>query len=158
MGAEVGKCRGLFLRKCKKSFLLRKYNNFFNLRVRKFHFPKYKEFFQGRIFFIFELKSSVSRNIRSFSRVLVSCNIRNFFRCFCFLKFFNIRAEKFHFLKHKEFFFGVDFFYFFELGLKSVQGRSKAYYFLILSASPIAAMPSIKTGIPISYHTYLIHI
>ena len=29
---------------------LRKYKKLFNLRVRKFHFPKYKEFFSGRIF------------------------------------------------------------------------------------------------------------
>ena len=29
----------------KKSFLLRKYKKFFNIRARKFHFPKHKEFF-----------------------------------------------------------------------------------------------------------------
>ena len=43
----------IFFRKYKKSFLCRKYKNFFNLRVRKFHFLKYKEFFSGRILFLF---------------------------------------------------------------------------------------------------------
>ena len=38
------------LRKYKKSVPLRKYKNFFSIGVRKFHFPKYKEFFSGWIF------------------------------------------------------------------------------------------------------------
>ena len=44
-GLRFWKCKKRFLlRKYKKSFSLRKYN-FFNIRARKFHFPKYKEFF-----------------------------------------------------------------------------------------------------------------
>ena len=38
---------------CKKGFVLRKYKNLFNIRVRKSHFQKYKEFFAGWIFFVF---------------------------------------------------------------------------------------------------------
>ena len=33
------------LRKYTESFPFRKYTNFFNIRARKFHFLKYKEFF-----------------------------------------------------------------------------------------------------------------
>ena len=44
---------GFHFRKYKKSFLLRKNKKFFNLRFRNFHCLKYKEFFSGRIFFIF---------------------------------------------------------------------------------------------------------
>ena len=46
---ELGvKSAGFRLRKYKKNFLLRKYNNCFNIRARKFHFPKYKELFYFR--------------------------------------------------------------------------------------------------------------
>ena len=55
-----------FLRKYKKSFLFRKYKNFLNLRVRMFHFLKYKKFFWGRFFYFLRLgpKVSISRGTR----------------------------------------------------------------------------------------------
>ena len=37
----------------RKSFLLRKYQKFLNIRARKFHSLKYKEYFSGRIFYFF---------------------------------------------------------------------------------------------------------
>ena len=45
--------KNFLLRNYKKSFLLREYKNLFNIRARKFHFGKYKEFFSGQIFFFF---------------------------------------------------------------------------------------------------------
>ena len=42
--------RGLCFLKYKKSFLLRKYKKSLNIRARKFHISKYKEFFSGWIF------------------------------------------------------------------------------------------------------------
>ena len=100
--------------KCKKSFLLRKYSEFFrgfrlpkynknflwrkhkklsSIRAGKFHFPKYKEFFSGWIFYFLELglKSSISQNIRKHKN------------------FFNVRARKFHIPKCNEFYFWLDF-------------------------------------------------
>ena len=47
------KSSGFHFQKYKKSFLLRKYKNFFNLTSRKFHFWKYKELFSGLVFFQF---------------------------------------------------------------------------------------------------------
>ena len=44
------KIAGFRFRKYKKSFLLREYKEFFNIRARKFHFRKYKEFFSGALF------------------------------------------------------------------------------------------------------------
>ena len=38
---------GFHLQKYKKSFLLKKHQEFFFLRVTKFHIPKHKEFFRG---------------------------------------------------------------------------------------------------------------
>ena len=52
-GVSISRKLGTFLRKYKKNYFLRKYKKFFNLRVRKFHFLKYKEFFSEWIFFIF---------------------------------------------------------------------------------------------------------
>ena len=49
--AEAGERGEIFLRKYKKSLFLRKYKKFFNLRVRKFHFLKYKRFCFGANFF-----------------------------------------------------------------------------------------------------------
>ena len=49
-----------------KSFLLRKYKHFFNIRARKFHFLKYKGFFwEGGFFIFFELgiKSALGSSI-----------------------------------------------------------------------------------------------
>ena len=43
----------LLFRKYKKTFSLRKYKIFFNITARKFHFPKYKEFFSRWIFLFF---------------------------------------------------------------------------------------------------------
>ena len=59
---------GFYFQEYKKSFLLRKCKKFFDLRVRKFHFPKYTDIFQGELFRFFELglKRSISQNIRSF--------------------------------------------------------------------------------------------
>ena len=53
LGAEAVKCRVPF-QKYKKSFLLRKCKKFFNHRIRKFHFLKYKEFFRGGFFCFIE--------------------------------------------------------------------------------------------------------
>ena len=47
------KSTGFHFLKYKKNFLLRKYKKFFNLRVSKFHFQKYEEFFSELIAFIF---------------------------------------------------------------------------------------------------------
>ena len=47
------KSAGFHFLKYKKNFLLRKYKKFFNLRVSKFHFQKYEEFFSELITFIF---------------------------------------------------------------------------------------------------------
>lgn len=43
-------------------------------------------------------------------------------------KFLILRARKFHFSEIKEIIFGVDIFYFFDLGLKSALGCSTLYY------------------------------
>ena len=55
---ELGlKDAGFHFRKYKKSFVLRKYKIFLNIKAtRKFHFLKYKEFFGGCGFLFFELK------------------------------------------------------------------------------------------------------
>ena len=51
---ELGpKSAGLHFGKYNKRFLLRKYKNFFNIRARKVHFLKYKEFFSWWNFFSF---------------------------------------------------------------------------------------------------------
>ena len=71
MGIFWGKFLGLRLEsagfhfhKFKKTFFLIKYKKCFNVRVGKFHFPKYKEFFSGWIFFFeFGLKSSLGSPI-----------------------------------------------------------------------------------------------
>ena len=47
------KSTGFHFRKYKKSFLLKKYNKFFNIRARKFHLLKYKKRFLGWIFLLF---------------------------------------------------------------------------------------------------------
>ena len=44
---------GFCFLKYKNSFLLLKYKKFFSLRVRKFHFLKYKDFFWAVFFFFF---------------------------------------------------------------------------------------------------------
>ena len=44
---------GFHFQKYKKSFIFRKYKKFLNLRVRKLHFLKCKEFFSGWIFLFF---------------------------------------------------------------------------------------------------------
>ena len=64
-----------------------------------FCFLKYKTFFWSG------LKSYIIWNIRSFFIFCIFWNIRNFFQGFRFLKLFNIRTNKFHFLKYQEFFF-----------------------------------------------------
>ena len=62
---ELGlKSAGFHFRKYMKSFLLRKYKNFFNIRARKFHFLKYKEFFSGWIFFIFQSRAENYTSLR----------------------------------------------------------------------------------------------
>ena len=101
------KVRGSIWENINKNFLLRKYKKFFNLRIRKFYFPKYKDVLFGVDYFYFfglGLKGSIYRNIKSFFRVSVHWNIKNFFRSFRFLNFFNIRAKKFHFQIYKDFF------------------------------------------------------
>ena len=44
---------GFHCPKYKKSFLLRKYKKFLNIRARMFHFLKYKKIFRDGFFFIF---------------------------------------------------------------------------------------------------------
>ena len=52
-GAYISHILGVHFLKYKKRFLLRKYKKFFNIRARKFHFPKNKEFYLGLDFFYF---------------------------------------------------------------------------------------------------------
>ena len=44
-----------------EKYFLRKYKNFFNLGARKFHFLKYKKFFQSEFFLLFELRKLFSK-------------------------------------------------------------------------------------------------
>ena len=104
-----------------RMFRFRKYRDFWNVSASwnkkiffwGFPFLKYKKFSWGR------LKGSVSRNIRDLFRVSVSWKI------------FNIRAKKFHFLRYKEFFFRLDFFFY--IGLESALGSHKVNYSLFVS-------------------------
>ena len=83
-----------------------------------FCFLKYKAFFCGG------LKSYIIWNIRSFFIFCIFWNIRNFFQGFRFLKLFNIRANKFHFLKYQEFFLGGF------CSLKFFNIRARRFHFL----------------------------
>ena len=80
--------------KHKKSFLLRKHNLLKNLRDRKFHSLKYKEFFLRWVFSFLKLgplkvQGSMSKNIRYFlilePKSSISQNIRNFLSRWSFL-------------------------------------------------------------------------
>ena len=51
------------------------------------------------------------------------------------MKFRNIRARKFHFLKYKKFFRGGYFSIFFELGFKRALDSSKSYYSLAIKGN-----------------------
>ena len=106
---------------------LLKYKKFFKLGARKFHFPKYKTFFQSGFFKIF-LSSKllpeiweVSWNIRNFFGVSVSPNIRKAFFWENIKNFLILELESFiswNVRKYKNFFRSW-FSLFFELGLKS---------------------------------------
>ena len=81
---------GFHLIKYKKSFLFRKYKNFFNIRARMFRFQKYKDFFiSGNL-----RKASFWENIRIFlilePKSFISWNTRNFFRAADFIYFFKL--------------------------------------------------------------------
>ena len=82
-----------------------KYENFFQ----GFRFLKHKNFSRGGFF---ELGSKIFH----FQKYKKNFLLRKY------RKLFNIKARKFHFLKYKEFFFGVDFFHFLNILLKSAPG------------------------------------
>ena len=95
----------LFFLVCFSGFAssLLKYKKFFKLCTRKFHFPKHKRLFKSRISYFLSSESSYlkyKKNMRLQSSI--SGNRRNFFE--------------------------VDFFYFFELGLKSGPGSPITHY------------------------------
>ena len=83
---------------------IRKYNNFFSIWARKFHF-------QWIIFSLF-----------GFGMENAGFRLREY------KEFFNIWARKFYFPKYKEFFGGVGFFLCLSFGLKSVPDGSITYY------------------------------
>ena len=69
--------KGSISENIRKAFFLRKYKKFFNLRVRKFHFLKYKEFFWGCIVFIFSspgLKTAPGSPIIYYSQIHQFCD------------------------------------------------------------------------------------
>ena len=78
-------------------------------------------------FLFIGLENSISWNIG----VPFSPNLKKAFFWENVRNFFNIRVRKSHFLKYKEFFCGVDFFYFFAFRLKSPLGSCIPYYFLL---------------------------
>ena len=81
------KTAGFHFVKYNKFFPLKKYKNFYNVRVKKFHFRKNKN-----SFLLGEYKKSFL--LRKYKN------------------FFNTSARKFHFPKYKEVFFGVDFLFY----------------------------------------------
>ena len=135
MGAEAKKCGVLFWENLRKPFFcfwenirnflileletsiswntrdfIRGFHflNFLNIRAKRFHFQKFKEFFLGWIFLFLQAWAEKCGG-------LFWENIRN------------LRVRKFHFSKYKEFFSRRVFFYFKGLGLKSAPGSPKVY-------------------------------
>ena len=107
---ELGlKTAGFHYRKYKKSFLLRKYNKLFNVRVRKLHFLEHKEIRLRWICFFFLSFGLKDSFLEIFSRFLfpeISATFledsihQNIIRN---NRFFNIRARKFYFPRSKAF-------------------------------------------------------
>ena len=67
---------GFRFQKYKKSFIFRKYKKVLNLRVRKFHFLKCKEFFSGWIFLFF--RAWAEKCARQPYNILLSANLKHF--------------------------------------------------------------------------------
>ena len=84
-----------------KNFFSKKYKKFFNLGARKFHFSKHKKFFQNGFFYLWSTESSLLK-YKKFFKV----GARKFYFQKIILrkynKFSSLRARKFRFLIYKK--------------------------------------------------------